>query len=226
AAAPSSEATPQAAPASAPASGSQSGGGQASAGGQASGQPTSQQPSFQVSTAQTSATGAESGLVVNRGMSDVAASGGSIKFDVPMDAFAHTDANASVVLEARQADGSPLPSWLQFDPATGQFTGEPPPGAGDVQVRVTARDSQGRQAEAAFRIQLREGEGEAQGKDGKDGKDGQVGQGGEPGQGDQRKIEGELRQGKQSLTAQLKATGRGARFAQADSLVEHARRVA
>ena len=34
-----------------------------------------------------------------------------------------------VYVEARQADGTPLPDWLKFDPATGTFAGLPPENA-------------------------------------------------------------------------------------------------
>ena len=46
-------------------------------------------------------------------------------FVVPPDAFADEAGAANLVLSAILADGSPLPSWLTFDPATKTFTGTP-----------------------------------------------------------------------------------------------------
>jgi hypothetical protein len=76
---------------------------------------------------------------------------GSFDFDLPKDAFAHTNPSAIVRLEATLADGSPLPSWLTFNTANGGFTGTPPtPAAADVEVKVTARDDAGREAAIVF----------------------------------------------------------------------------
>jgi hypothetical protein len=74
-------------------------------------------------------------------------------FRVPPDAFAHTDPSAIVLLEARLASGSPLPSWLSFDGVTGQFSGTPPEGLrGEIELEVTAKDTEGREARANFRL--------------------------------------------------------------------------
>ena len=74
-------------------------------------------------------------------------------FRVPADAFAHTDPSAIVLLEARLASGSPLPSWLSFDGVTGQFSGTPPEGMrGAIELEVTAKDTDGREAHANFRL--------------------------------------------------------------------------
>jgi hypothetical protein len=78
-------------------------------------------------------------------------------FRVPPDAFAHTDPSAIVLLEARLASGSPLPSWLSFDGVTGQFSGTPPEGlSGELELEVTAKDTEGREARANFRLELGE----------------------------------------------------------------------
>ena len=61
-------------------------------------------------------------------------------------------------LSARMADGTNLPNWLVFDPATGKFTGEIPPGSPDEMVLIVeARDRDGRRAEAMFKIKLAAG---------------------------------------------------------------------
>ena len=78
-------------------------------------------------------------------------------FRVPADAFAHTDPSALVLLEARLASGSPLPSWLSFDGVTGQFSGTPPEGMhGSIELEVTAKDTDGREARANFRLNVGE----------------------------------------------------------------------
>ena len=80
---------------------------------------------------------------------------GNGQFQVPVEAFAHTDPAAVVKLEARQVTGEPLPTWLQFNAVTGQFQGLPPVGtSAAVDVEVIARDSDGREASVAFKLDL------------------------------------------------------------------------
>jgi hypothetical protein len=70
---------------------------------------------------------------------------------VPEDAFAHTDPAAVVQLEARLADGRPLPAWLKFDGVRGTFRGVPPDGlSGALEIEVVARDLEGREARTRF----------------------------------------------------------------------------
>jgi VCBS repeat-containing protein len=72
---------------------------------------------------------------------------------VPEDAFAHTDPSAVVRLEARLADGSPLPAWLTFDRSRGTFHGVPPADVrGSLEIEVIARDDQGREARTRFEM--------------------------------------------------------------------------
>jgi hypothetical protein len=74
---------------------------------------------------------------------------------IPRDAFADTDPVAVVVLEARLADGRPLPDWLKFDGLNGTLTGEPPPGVdGEIEIEVIARDSDGREARTTFKLSI------------------------------------------------------------------------
>ncbi|MEO5368812.1 MAG: hypothetical protein H7833_01905 [Magnetococcus sp. DMHC-1] len=106
----------------------------------------------------TSASGVASGvtgLVLNQGIKDqVVPASGPFQMSVPVDAFAHTDPNAVVQLQASQANGQPLPGWLAFNPANGKFEGTPPPGAlqNDMAIRVLARDSSGNEAVTVFVI--------------------------------------------------------------------------
>jgi len=74
---------------------------------------------------------------------------------IPQDAFAHTDATAIVHLEARFANGLPLPSWLKFEGTGGTFRGVPPEGLlGFLDIEVIARDTDGREAHTRFNLEL------------------------------------------------------------------------
>lgn len=76
-------------------------------------------------------------------------------FTVPQDAFRDVDAGDALTLSATQADGSALPSWLQFDAATRTFSGTPANGdVGSVSVRLTATDLAGAQASQTFAIEV------------------------------------------------------------------------
>ena len=100
--------------------------------------------------------GAGQRLFVYRGVPDMRLAGGAGEpLAVPLDAFAHTDPHAIVILEARLANGAPLPSWLSFDGARGEFAGTPPEGLqGSTEVEVIARDTEGREAHAFFALQV------------------------------------------------------------------------
>ena len=107
--------------------------------------------------AQASAFGvAEHRLFVFHGVADYHFEGSGIgTLRIPSDAFAHTSPVAVVVLEARLADGRPLPAWLTFDPVQGTLSGEPPAGvSGELEVEVIARDTEGREARTAFKLSI------------------------------------------------------------------------
>ena len=55
------------------------------------------------------------------------------------------DQNASNVQSyaVTTADGSPLPSWVTFDPQTGQILASPPPGVEGIELKITALDADG-----------------------------------------------------------------------------------
>ena len=81
--------------------------------------------------------------------------GTHIRFQLPADAFMHTQENAIVRITAERTDGGPLPAWLRFNATTGTFEGDAPPGSPRVlEIRVTARDTDGREASTIFRIKL------------------------------------------------------------------------
>ncbi len=73
-------------------------------------------------------------------------------FTLPKDTFKHADPKATIVLEARQANGKPLPAWIRFDPGAARFTGRAPRGIHQIEVSVVARDTSGH--EAATRLVL------------------------------------------------------------------------
>ncbi|WP_374562614.1 putative Ig domain-containing protein [Ideonella sp.] len=70
--------------------------------------------------------------------------GSELSVELPHSAFTLSMPEGAVALDARLADGQPLPSWLQFDPATGQLTGRVPASVrGVIEVVLTVRDSRG-----------------------------------------------------------------------------------
>ncbi len=61
--------------------------------------------------------------------------------------------NGPFTLTASLADGAPLPAWLSFNAATGQFSGTPVEGSqGQLVVTVTATDASGNKASDSFAI--------------------------------------------------------------------------
>jgi hypothetical protein len=61
------------------------------------------------------------------------------------------------LLDARLANGSPLPAWLQFEGMRGTFSGVPPEGLrGTLEIEVFANDTEGRQARTAFVLGIEE----------------------------------------------------------------------
>ncbi|MBI5165438.1 MAG: DUF4347 domain-containing protein [Magnetospirillum sp.] len=103
--------------------------------------------------------GAPDTLVVNTRVPDaVITEGGRVRVTIPAEAFAHTKADATVTLMARQVNGAALPAWMTFNSQTGTFEGTPPPGfKGQVTVKVVARDTEGREAVQTFKIVVGEG---------------------------------------------------------------------
>ncbi|MBA0219929.1 putative Ig domain-containing protein, partial [Pectobacterium brasiliense] len=57
----------------------------------------------------------------------------------------------TLTLSATLADGSPLPSWLRFDPAIGTFSGTPSNSdVGTLVIRVTATDGSNTSISTSF----------------------------------------------------------------------------
>jgi VCBS repeat-containing protein len=102
-----------------------------------------------------SITGANDAPVVANAMADQSAQAGeAFSFALPAGAFTDVDNGDSLSYSATLADGSALPAWLQFDAATGTFTGTAPssPDATTLQVQVTASDLAGATASDAFAL--------------------------------------------------------------------------
>ncbi|ACT11526.1 MULTISPECIES: putative Ig domain-containing protein [Pectobacterium] len=75
---------------------------------------------------------------------------GGFNFTVPAGTFSDPDGDA-LTLSATLADGSPLPSWLHFDPTIGTFSGTPGNGdVGTVVIRVTATDGSNTSVSTSF----------------------------------------------------------------------------
>jgi hypothetical protein len=95
------------------------------------------------------------GLNLYQGVTDqfIQSTNVTTRLSLPFDAFIHSNKDAVIRLQAKQADDSNLPSWVQFDPATGVFIVTPPPGfKGKLDLKVLARDDDGREAVALFQM--------------------------------------------------------------------------
>jgi hypothetical protein len=95
------------------------------------------------------------GLTINKGITDQFVEQGATtgKFTVPYDAFVHSKQDAVIKLQAKQGDDTPLPKWVVFDPQAGIFEVNPPANfKGKVELKVIARDEDGREATSIFRM--------------------------------------------------------------------------
>jgi hypothetical protein len=95
-------------------------------------------------------------LVVFRGVTDqFVENNAPTRISMPYDAFAHSKPDASIQLAAQQADGRKLPDWVQFDARTGTFVVSAPAGfKGVLQIKVIARDTEGREVSTMFRMHV------------------------------------------------------------------------
>ncbi|HYD75680.1 putative Ig domain-containing protein [Ramlibacter sp.] len=81
--------------------------------------------------------------------------GRGLGFNIPTDAFAHTNPRAVVRLQAMLRNGDPLPGWMEFDGITGRLSGTPPADfEGVLEIRVVARDNQGLEAVNEFTLTI------------------------------------------------------------------------
>ena len=99
------------------------------------------------------------GLTVFRGITDQFIEGNKpATFALPADAFVHTKADAVISIVAKLANGEDLPAWVQFDARSGTFKLDPPAGFNEeLQIKVIARDSEGREASAIFKFSVGKG---------------------------------------------------------------------
>lgn len=98
---------------------------------------------------------APQGLTINRGVTDqfIQSTDATTKVSLPFDAFIHSNKDAVIKLESKQADDTPLPKWVKFDPATGVFEVTPPASfKGKLDLKVMARDDDGREAVVIFQM--------------------------------------------------------------------------
>uniref|UniRef100_UPI0012E01D29 putative Ig domain-containing protein n=2 Tax=Aeromonas diversa TaxID=502790 RepID=UPI0012E01D29 len=87
------------------------------------------------------------GSITNQSVNEDAA----FSFTLPANTFADVDAGDSLTLSATLADGSAMPGWLSFNPATGTFSGTPANGdVGNISIRVTATDSANASVSSTF----------------------------------------------------------------------------
>ncbi|GKX46838.1 putative Ig domain-containing protein [Pectobacterium carotovorum] len=78
------------------------------------------------------------------------AQGGSLNITIPAGTFTDPDGD-TLTLSATLADGSALPAWLSFNPATGTFSGTPGNGdVGNLSIRVTATDGSNASVSTTF----------------------------------------------------------------------------
>ncbi len=74
-------------------------------------------------------------------------------FTVPAQTFTDQDVGDTLTYSATLTDGSPLPSWLSFNPSTRVFSGTPTVSdAGSLSIKVSAIDNAGAQASSSFNL--------------------------------------------------------------------------
>ncbi|KHT31972.1 putative Ig domain-containing protein [Pectobacterium carotovorum] len=80
------------------------------------------------------------------------AQGGSLSVTVPAGTFTDPDGD-TLTLSATLADGTALPAWLSFNPATGTFSGTPANGdVGSLTIKVTATDGSSASVSTTFSL--------------------------------------------------------------------------
>ena len=74
-------------------------------------------------------------------------------FTLPANTFADVDGGDTLTYAATRADGTALPTWLNFDAATRTFSGTPANGdVGAIVIEVTATDASSAQASGSFTL--------------------------------------------------------------------------
>ncbi|MEB3830913.1 DUF4347 domain-containing protein, partial [Phormidium sp. CCY1219] len=81
--------------------------------------------------------------------------GTPVNFEIPENTFAPDNPGDTLTYEATRADGTSLPSWLNFDPETQTFSGTPTDNSvGDVEIAVQATDEEGATVSDDFNISV------------------------------------------------------------------------
>jgi hypothetical protein len=85
-------------------------------------------------------------------------SGTELRVQLPDNFIMQSGGEGNVTIEARLANGQPLPAWMTFDPKTKTLIGRPPLGTNrTLSVEIIVRDSMGRQATSHVDIQVQGG---------------------------------------------------------------------
>ena len=72
---------------------------------------------------------------------------------LPKNIFRHSDPNEKFTYKVEMADGTPIPSWIEFDEEELQFKGVPPLGTQQtLEFVIIAKDSKNNEAKARFKI--------------------------------------------------------------------------
>ncbi|MBF0627152.1 MAG: tandem-95 repeat protein [Magnetococcales bacterium] len=90
-------------------------------------------------------------VVANPLTTQVWSGSGNKSFQVPATTFSDADRD-TLTLSATLSDGSALPSWLSFTPATRTFAGNPPATPAPLSLKVTARDGEGASVNTTFSL--------------------------------------------------------------------------
>lgn len=97
--------------------------------------------------------------------------GQPVDYTVPLGALMGDDLmrRSSMLVEVRQVDGRPLPSWLRFDPVTGKFSGVSPVGfSGTLRLELSVQDGQGERRTLMLEFEVRSGRGDERSDAGQD----------------------------------------------------------
>lgn len=97
--------------------------------------------------------------------------GQPVEYTVPLGALMGDDLmrRSSMLIEVRQMDGRPLPSWLRFDPVTGKFSGVPPAGfSGTLRLELSVQDGQGERRTLMLEFAVQSGRADERGDAGQD----------------------------------------------------------
>jgi filamentous hemagglutinin family protein len=76
-------------------------------------------------------------------------------FTLPTDTFKHSDANATIALNATTTTGAPLPEWVRFSGDERRFTGTAPEGLSELKLVITARDQIGNEAQTTITLHFK-----------------------------------------------------------------------